>query len=191
DVEKIGSELSSLPDAMRRDIMAAVKKVLRLTRGENTNSKHRLADWLNDHTKKNAERFNSYLYSETSGSALKVEPIEARYDADASVVDGREVLQANFDAIFQNNPLVVAFGEDLGKIGDVNQGFAGLQAKYGEIRISDTGIREATIVGQGIGTALRGLRPIAEIQYLDYLLYGVQTLSDDLASLQYRTKGGQ
>jgi 2-oxoisovalerate dehydrogenase E1 component len=191
EVEKISSELSSLPDAMRRDIMGAVKKAMRLVRDENTNSKQRLADWLNDNTKKNAERYNSYLYSETSGSALKVESIEARYDADAAVVDGREVLQANFDSLFQNNPLVVAFGEDLGKIGDVNQGFAGLQAKYGEIRITDTGIREATIAGQGIGLAMRGLRPIAEIQYLDYFLFAMQVLSDDLATLLYRTKGGQ
>jgi pyruvate/2-oxoglutarate/acetoin dehydrogenase E1 component len=107
------------------------------------------------------------------------------------MADGREIMQANFDALFSKDPRLVAFGEDVGKIGDVNQGFAGLQAKYGEVRITDTGIREATIVGQGIGLALRGLRPIAEIQYLDYLLYGLQTLSDDLATLQYRTMGGQ
>ena len=107
------------------------------------------------------------------------------------MADGREIMQANFDTLFANDPRLIAFGEDVGKIGDVNQGFAGLQAKYGETRISDTGIREATIVGQGIGAALRGLKPIAEIQYLDYLLYGIQTLSDDLATLQYRTKGGQ
>ncbi|MEM9983211.1 MAG: transketolase C-terminal domain-containing protein, partial [Bacteroidota bacterium] len=113
------------------------------------------------------------------------------YASDAKQVDGREVLQANFDQLFVQNPLLVAFGEDLGKIGDVNQGFAGLQEKYGEVRITDTGIRECTILGQGIGAALRGLRPIAEIQYLDYLLYALQTMSDDLACLQYRTKGGQ
>ncbi len=190
-VEKISSDLNSLPDAMRRDILVAVKKVLRLIRDEDTESKHYLTDWLGESTAKNAERYNSYLYSESSESALKVEPIAARYDTHATPVDGREVLLANFDALFKNNPLLVAFGEDLGKIGDVNQGFAGLQAKYGEIRITDTGIREATIAGQGIGLAMRGLRPIAEIQYLDYFLFALQVLSDDLATLLYRTKGGQ
>ncbi len=191
EVEKISNDLNSLPDAMRRDILGAVKKVLRLMRDEDTVPKHRLVDWLNESVKQNAKRYNSYLYSESADSALKVEPVAARYDNNAPVVDGREVLQANFDALFKNNPLLVAFGEDLGKIGDVNQGFAGLQAKYGEIRITDTGIREATIAGQGIGLAMRGLRPIAEIQYLDYFLFAMQVLSDDLATLLYRTKGGQ
>lgn len=191
EIEKISKELNSLPDAMRRDVMTAVKKVMRLVRDENTEPKQHLAEWLKENTQRNAERYSSYLYSETSGSALKVEPVAARYDANAPVVDGREVLLANFDALFKNNPLLVAFGEDLGKIGDVNQGFAGLQSKYGEIRITDTGIREATIAGQGIGLAMRGLRPIAEIQYLDYFLFALQVLSDDLATLLYRTKGGQ
>src|SRR5258706_2105321 len=191
EVEKISNDLNSLPDAMRRDILGAVKKVLRLMRDEDTVPKHRLVDWLNESVKQNAKRYNSYLYSESADSALQVEPVAARYDNNAPVVDGREVLQANFDALFKNNPLLVAFGEDLGKIGDVNQGFAGLQAKYGEIRITDTGIREATIAGQGIGLAMRGLRPIAEIQYLDYFLFAMQVLSDDLATLLYRTKGGQ
>jgi pyruvate/2-oxoglutarate/acetoin dehydrogenase E1 component len=131
------------------------------------------------------------LHSETSGSALKVNPVAVQYDDNTPLVDGREILLANFDAQFEKNPLLVAFGEDLGKIGDVNQGFAGLQAKYGEIRITDTGIREATIAGQGIGLAMRGLRPIAEIQYLDYFLFAMQVISDDLATLLYRTKGGQ
>jgi pyruvate/2-oxoglutarate/acetoin dehydrogenase E1 component len=117
--------------------------------------------------------------------------VPAEYSDNASVVDGRELIQANFDALFAKDERLVAFGEDVGKIGDVNQGYAGLQAQYGELRISDTGIREATIVGQGIGLALRGLRPIAEIQYLDYLLYALETLSDDIATLHYRTRGGQ
>jgi pyruvate/2-oxoglutarate/acetoin dehydrogenase E1 component/TPP-dependent pyruvate/acetoin dehydrogenase alpha subunit len=190
-IEKISAELNAMSDPMRRDIVASVKKVLRFTRGENSDSISQLQAWLDKYNKHNIKLYDSFLYSETSGSALKVEPVAARYDDHAPVVDGREVLQANFDALFKNNPLLVAFGEDLGKIGDVNQGFAGLQEKYGEIRITDTGIREATIAGQGIGLAMRGLRPIAEIQYLDYFLYALQILSDDLATVQYRTKGGQ
>src|ERR1051325_2023672 len=138
----------------------------------------------------NADRYNSFLHSESKESALNIEAVPPQYDEE-SLVDGREILQANFDVLFSRNPLLVAFGDDVGKIGDVNQGFAGLQAKYGELRITDTGIREATIVGQGVGLAVRGLRPIAEIQYLDYLLYAIQVLSDDLSTLQYRTKGKQ
>lgn len=131
------------------------------------------------------------MYSESEWSALKVEPVPAEYSEQSPLVDGREVLQACFKAALERDPRVLAFGEDVGKIGDVNQGFAGLQEKFGELRVTDTGIRECTILGQGIGLALRGLRPIAEIQYLDYLLYAVQIMSDDLACLQYRTKGGQ
>ena len=139
----------------------------------------------------NADRYNSNLYSVSENSATRIEEVLPTYDADSPVLDGREILQAFFDMTFAVNPLVFAIGEDVGKIGDVNQGFAGLQEKYGEIRISDTGIRECTIAGQGIGAALRGLRPIIEIQYLDYLMYALQILTDDLATLQYRTKGGQ
>ena len=190
-IEKISSELSSMPDSMRREIVSSVKKVMRLARGEESAAKQQLLQWLVDCNTLNADRYDSFLYSETSGSALRVEPIAPRYSDNSPVVDGREVLQSNFDALFKKNPLLVAFGEDLGKIGDVNQGFAGLQEKYGELRITDTGIREATIAGQGIGLAMRGLRPIAEIQYLDYFLYAIQILSDDLATVQYRTKGGQ
>ncbi|MBK5285894.1 MAG: transketolase, partial [Bacteroidia bacterium] len=191
EIENISRELNSMPDAMRRDIFAAVKKVLLLIREENYAPKSRLKEWLEENKKLNADRYSSYLHSENDSSALKVVPIAAEYDESVPLVDGREVLLANFDALFEKNPLLVAFGEDLGKIGDVNQGFAGLQAKYGEIRITDTGIREATIAGQGIGLAMRGLRPIAEIQYLDYFLFAMQVLSDDLATLLYRTKGGQ
>jgi pyruvate/2-oxoglutarate/acetoin dehydrogenase E1 component len=131
------------------------------------------------------------LYSESEWSALKVSEVKPVWSDSSPLVDGREILQACFDALLKRDPRVLAFGEDVGKIGDVNQGFAGLQAKYGELRVTDTGIRECTIVGQGIGAALRGLRPIAEVQYLDYLLYAIQIMSDDLACLQYRTKGGQ
>jgi pyruvate/2-oxoglutarate/acetoin dehydrogenase E1 component len=139
----------------------------------------------------NFDRYNSYLYSQSEWSALKVESVPAKYSDNSPLLDGREILQACFEAALRRDPLVKAFGEDVGKIGDVNQGFAGLQEKFGELRVTDTGIRECTIIGQGIGLALRGFRPIAEIQYLDYLLYAIQILSDDLACLQYRTKGGQ
>ena len=131
------------------------------------------------------------MTSESADAALKVKEIKATFSDDSPLVDGREVLQACFDAALSRDPRVFAIGEDVGKIGDVNQAFAGLQKKYGEIRVTDTGIRESTIVGQGIGAAMRGLRPIVEIQYLDYLLYAIQVLSDDLATLQYRTAGGQ
>ncbi len=189
-IEKIKNELENSLEPARREIVSAVKKVLRLVRHENSSAKNELIGWLKESNKLNYERYNSYLHSESNESALDVKAVSPHYD-DEIWVDGREVLQANFDALFSGNPLLVAFGEDVGKIGDVNQGFAGLQSKYGEIRITDTGIREATIIGQGIGLALRGFRPIAEIQYIDYIYYAIQTLSDDLATLQYRTKGGQ
>lgn len=190
-IQKVKTELESMMDPARRDIAAAVHRVLRLARNENSDAKNSLINWNQDYTTKNFDRYNSYLHSESKEAAIHVAAVPVQYDAEAPQMDGREVLQANFDVLFNNDPRLVAFGEDLGRIGDVNQGFAGLQAKYGEIRISDVGIREATIAGQGIGLALRGLRPIAEIQYLDYLLYAVQILSDDLSTLQYRTKGGQ
>jgi pyruvate/2-oxoglutarate/acetoin dehydrogenase E1 component len=150
-----------------------------------------LVEWIKTSEEKNFDRFNSYLHSQSQWSALKVNRIAANYTDNSPLVDGREILQACFREALQRDPKVLAFGEDVGKIGDVNQGFAGLQQKFGELRVTDTGIRECTIIGQGIGAALRGLRPIAEVQYLDYLLYALQTLSDDLACLQYRTKGGQ
>ena len=189
-IEKIKDELENTLEPARREIVSAVKKVIRLVRHEQSTLKDELIAWLKHYNKLNVERYNSYLYSESGEAAQDVPAIAPEY-ANETWVDGREVLQANFDSMFQHNPLLVAFGEDVGKIGDVNQAFAGLQTKYGEIRITDTGIREATIIGQGIGLALRGLRPIAEIQYLDYIYYAIQTLSDDLATLQYRTKGGQ
>src|SRR5690554_6046908 len=138
-----------------------------------------------------ADMFNSHLHSMSSQNVAAVQEVPATYESDAPSINGFEVLNKYFDQLLTDNPAVFAFGEDVGKIGDVNQGFAGLQEKHGTLRVSDTGIREATIIGQGIGMALRGLRPIAEIQYLDYLLYGLQPLSDDVATLQYRTKGGQ
>ncbi|MDB5136806.1 MAG: transketolase, partial [Mucilaginibacter sp.] len=137
------------------------------------------------------ERFNSKLFTETMQSPLNVPVVVAEFEEDARLIDGREVLNACFDANFERDKSIVAFGEDVGAIGDVNQGFAGLQSKYTDLRITDTGIREATIIGQGMGLSMRGFRPIAEIQYLDYLLYSITVLSDDLASLSYRTRGGQ
>jgi 2-oxoisovalerate dehydrogenase E1 component len=171
--------------------MKVARKALRAMRSENHEAKELLKQWLKDAQADNHNRYSSHLYSESQHSALKVGAVAPVYSDSSPLVDGREVLQACFDAILQRDPFVFALGEDVGKIGDVNQGFAGLQAKYGELRVTDTGIRECTIVGQGIGAALRGLRPIAEIQYLDYFIYALPTLSDDLASLQYRTKGGQ
>lgn len=173
------------------ELTKGAKKALRLTREEHSRSRDMLIYWLKSNTQKRYDEYSSNLYSQSNLSALKIGAASVKYSDQSKMVDGREVLQACFDEALNRNPLIFAIGEDVGKIGDVNQGFAGLQDKYGEWRVTDTGIRETTIIGQGIGAALRGLRPIAEIQYLDYLLYAIQTLSDDLATLQYRTKGGQ
>ena len=172
-------------------MIRSAKQTLRLLKNENSAEKQTLANWLKEKSNLYSKQFNSKLYSQSEESALNVETIPATYSDSSELVDGREVLNACFDNLLKNDPRIFAFGEDVGKIGDVNQGFAGLQEKYGELKVTDTGIRETTIIGQGIGAAIRGLRPIAEIQYLDYLLYAIQTLSDDLATLQYRTYGGQ
>lgn len=191
EIADIASELKSAMNPLRLDNIKAVKKALRLVIKHEGEAKQKLVNWQNAVIDEGHDRYSSHLYSESDESALNVEVINAEYSNDPKKVDGREVLQACFDEALARDPRVFAFGEDVGKIGDVNQAFAGLQEKYGELRVMDTGIRECTILGQGIGTALRGLRPIAEIQYLDYLLYAIQIMSDDLASLQYRTKGGQ
>lgn len=190
-INQIIQDLKSVMNPLRLDAIKAVKKSLRLVVGQNSEAKTKLVNWLNAIDEQNEERFSSHLYSQSDNSPLSVEVIKAEYETDAKKVDGREVLQACFEAALTRDPKIIAFGEDVGKIGDVNQAFAGLQEKFGDNRVMDTGIRECTILGQGIGAALRGLRPIAEIQYLDYLLYGIQILSDDLACLQFRTKGGQ
>lgn len=190
-LEQIRKELETTINPIKKDSIVAIKKALRVLRFENQSKKNVLLNVLEEKLELAKDEYNSFLYSQSEKNAMFVDEVKPHYSEDSKMVDGREVLQANFDAIFSNNPLVVAFGEDVGKIGDVNQGFAGLQEKFGEIRITDTSIRECTILGQGIGAALRGLRPIAEIQYLDYLLYAIQIMSDDLACLQYRTKGGQ
>jgi pyruvate/2-oxoglutarate/acetoin dehydrogenase E1 component/TPP-dependent pyruvate/acetoin dehydrogenase alpha subunit len=193
-IDTILDDLQKIKEPIRKDIISSGKKILR---GVCTNCslkrpmKADLSAWLEDQLRINAERYSSHLYSESVKSALKVAPVLPHFKEDSKLVTGREVLQSNFDRIFATNPYALIFGEDVGKIGGVNQTLEGLQAKYGDLRITDTGIREATIIGQGIGLAMRGLRPIAEIQYFDYLLYGLQVLSDDLATLQYRTKGGQ
>lgn len=188
EVNKICAELNASLDIDRRANMQALWNVLILTRTENMPERQELINWKNQAQKDNFEKYNSCLYS---GTAMQVEEVAAEYVNDAPVVDGREILVKFFETAFANDPRIFAFGEDVGKIGDVNQGLAGMQEKFGELRVTDTGIREATIIGQGIGTAMRGLRPIAEIQYLDYLLYGLQILSDDLSTLYYRTRGGQ
>lgn len=185
------SELKKTMNPIRLDAFKAVKKVLRLTRDEALPARKNLIAWLESEAENNEERFSSHITSASQHSPLQIEPTPAKYSESSPLVDGREVLQACFDAALNRDPRIFAIGEDVGKIGDVNQAFAGLQEKYGELRVSDTGIRETTIIGQGIGAAMRGLRPITEIQYLDYLLYALQTLSDDLATLQYRTVGGQ
>ncbi len=190
-VLKIKRDLVQVYNPLRLDGVRAVKKSLRITAGEQGAARKELLEWLKKVLKENEERFSSHLYSDSEFSALKVKEISAVYPENTKEVDGREVLQACFEEALKNNPKIIAFGEDVGQIGDVNQAFAGMQKKFGELRVTDTGIRECTIIGQGIGAALRGLRPIAEIQYLDYLLYAIQILSDDLASLQYRTRGGQ
>ncbi|HVR11516.1 MAG TPA: thiamine pyrophosphate-dependent enzyme [Thermoanaerobaculia bacterium] len=204
EVERVRAELARQPLPLRRDLMAAAQGALVAVAahvpagagGSGTPSglqaaARRLAAWRRDHQRAGAELYGSDLYSATPLAALAVPAVPAVYTSDSPVVDGHKVMNACFDAALARYPNLVALGEDVGKIGDVNQGLAGLQAKYGELRVSDTGIREATIMGQAIGMAMRGLRPIAEIQYLDYILYALQILSDDLASLRYRSKGQQ
>jgi 2-oxoisovalerate dehydrogenase E1 component len=176
---------------MRLDGVKLMKEVLRITRTENTAARRALIDWQRAYARENEERFNSDLFSETPNSALKVPYIAPDYNDDAEEKDGREIMRMFFDAAMSKDPRIFAIGEDVGKIGDVNQGFAGLQEKYGVHRVTDTGIRETTIIGQGVGAALRGLKPITEIQYLDYIFYAMPTLTDDLACLRYRTKGRQ
>ncbi len=189
-IQKIADDLKAEMNPIRKDVISAAKKALRQMRTETSATKTQLINWLKQSEDTNFDKYSSHLYSESADSALKVTPVAPTYDGD-EMVDGRLVLRDNFDNIFAKMPEVLTFGEDTGKIGGVNQSMEGMQEKYGELRVSDTGIREATIIGQGIGLAMRGLRPIAEIQYLDYLLYGIQVMSDDLATVQYRTKGGQ
>lgn len=190
-INQLAEELSKTINPIRKDVVLAVRKALLLLRFDSAKVKESLKAWYDKQSELNVDRYNSHLYSHSQWSVLNVKEVPAVYSEKSPLVDGREILQSYFDYTLANDPRFFTFGEDVGKIGDVNQAFAGLQAKHGELRVSDTGIRECTIIGQGIGTALRGLRPLAEIQYLDYLLYGLQMLSDDVACLHYRTKGGQ
>jgi len=186
---EIANGLRSTLDPLRRDVLKALDAAL--VRAGDSDTAYWTRDYYNDLREENKKLYNTHLYSEGPKSALQVKEVKARFAEDAPVVNGFEILNKFFDQLFDSNPKVIAFGEDLGYIGDVNQGFSGLQQKHGNRRIFDTGIREVTIMGQAIGLAMRGLRPIAEIQYLDYLLYGLQPLSDDVSTLQYRTAGQQ
>lgn len=190
-IEALANSLENTADAQRKEIAMAVRKTLRLTRNSPSGERNALKAWFEQQHSDNAERYNSKLFTDTNHNPFDVPQETAVFSDDSKMVDGREILNACFDANFERDKRLVAFGEDLGSIGDVNQGFAGLQEKFGKLRITDTGIREMTIAGQGIGLAMRGLRPIAEIQYLDYLLFAINILSDDLATLSYRTRGGQ
>lgn len=174
-------------EPIRKDILEATRKALRYITKESFEEKSTLQKWVNDYINRIQPKYSSQLYNEYQSAVTNIQEVKPIYDENAEETDGRIILRDNFERLFERIPEALIFGEDSGKIGDVNQGLEGLQQKFGDIRISDAGIREATIVGQGIGMALRGLRPIAEIQYLDYILYCLQTLSDDLATLRYRT----
>ncbi len=188
ELDQIKERLAALPAPLRRDIHSAAHEALRVLRDEANPSKQVLIQWKNEQDEINLERYGSDLYS---GKGIKVKEVKPAYSNSSPTVMGFEVMNAAFDSILGRDPRVIGFGEDVGFLGDVNQGFKGMQDKYGALRVTDTGIREATILGQAIGMAMRGLRPICEIQYLDYLLYALQIMSDDLATLHWRTAGGQ
>jgi pyruvate/2-oxoglutarate/acetoin dehydrogenase E1 component/TPP-dependent pyruvate/acetoin dehydrogenase alpha subunit len=188
-VEKYVNDLSSIKEPIRKDLLTTARKVLRLIVKEE--SRAGLSAWITQYTEKIQPKFSSHLFSQSDKTVFTVKEVLPEYNSSTEEADGRMIMRDNFDAIFSKHPEVLVFGEDCGGIGDVNQGLEGMQEKYGDFRVCDAGIREATILGQGIGMAMRGLRPIAEIQYLDYLLYAIQIMSDDLATLQYRTAGRQ
>ena len=194
-INAIKEELSIVGEPIWKDIMSSGKKILRLICDSCSNPQNSLKKnvmgWRDSVSEQNRLAYNEHLWSSSEQAAVNIAGIPPIYDDNAPSIPGREILLKNFDHIFATNPLVCAFGEDVGKIGGVNQTLEGMQQKYGELRVYDTGIREATILGQGLGMAMRGLRPMAEIQYFDYLLYGLQVLSDDLATVRYRTKGRQ
>lgn len=188
-IQKYASDLSTIKEPLRKDVIGTARKVLRMITKENC--KTELSEWITAYFERVQPKFSSHLHSESSKNVFSVKEVLPTYDENGTDVDARIILRDNFDAIFSKYPEALIFGEDAGNIGDVNQGLEGMQEKYGMLRVADVGIREASILGQGIGMAMRGLRPIAEIQYLDYLLYAIQIMSDDLATLQYRTHGKQ
>ncbi len=188
-INHLASQLQQIKEPIRKDILSTARKSLRMLHGEPGQKK--LAAKIKSYTNEIQPKFSSHLYSASEKNVFSVKEVQPTYTEGAEEVDGRLVIRDNFDALFTKYPEALVFGEDAGNIGDVNQGLEGMQQKYGELRVADVGIREATILGQGIGMAMRGLRPIAEIQYLDYLLYAIQIMSDDLATLQYRTRGRQ
>ncbi|MBG7629512.1 MAG: transketolase [Bacteroidetes bacterium] len=190
-ITKLKSDLNLIGEPSRKDLLSTARKAIVYVRDENFIEKTQLQNWINNFINSEQPKFSSHLYSKSSKSVQYAKEVLPTYDKNAELVDARIIIKDNFDTLFSKYNNLFIFGEDAGSIGDVNQGLVGLQEKYGKLRVSDTGIREATIVGQGIGMALRGLRPIAEIQYLDYLLYALQILSDDLATLHYRTAGKQ
>ena len=190
-IDLITNELAQENEPLRRSIAGAARKVLRLVINEQNQEKENLQNWLNEYFETIQPNYSSNLYSESPVNGKTITEVLPTYNPQAENVDARVVIRDNFDAIFSKYPEALIFGEDAGTIGDVNQGLEGMQEKYGELRVSDTGIREATILGQGIGMAMRGLRPIAEIQYLDYILYALQIMSDDLVTVRYRSNGQQ
>ncbi len=189
-IDSISRSLKSLTELIRKDVISGARQAFYVLRNDKGDVHTELQSWIKRYREKYSERYSSHLFSESENSPLKIGESAPIYDSD-EMVDGRIILRDNFEALFRKYPEILTFGEDVGKIGGVNQSMEGMQEKFGELRVSDTGIREATIMGQGIGMAMRGLRPIAEIQYLDYLLYALQIMSDDLATVQYRTSGGQ
>jgi len=190
-LDKLKRELASIDEPIRKNILIVGRKSLIYLRDEDFEEKENLQKWIQNYRAIQQPKYSSHLYNEYETRATNISEIEPLYDDDAELVDARIVLRDNFDSILSKYKEVLIFGEDSGKIGDVNQGLEGLQDKFGKQRVYDTGIREATIIGQGVGLAMRGLRPIAEIQYLDYLFYATQVLTDDLATLRYRTFGKQ
>jgi pyruvate/2-oxoglutarate/acetoin dehydrogenase E1 component len=188
-INKLINDLTDIQEPGRKDVLSACRRALRYLVGEDSSEKTTLQNWITTYFEDVQPKYSSHLHSTSKWSALNAQEVKPTYNDDAELVDARLILRDNFDSIFGHYPDALIFGEDSGNIGDVNQGLEGLQEKYGELRVADVGIREATILGQGIGMAMRGLRPIAEIQYLDYILYALQIMSDDLATLQYRTKG--
>ena len=188
-IEQYAGDLAAIKEPLRKDILSTARKILRKITEEKERAS--LGNWITNVISKIQPKFSSHLYSESGENVFSIQEVAPEFNESSKVVDARMILRDNFDALFTKYPELLVFGEDAGNIGDVNQGLEGMQEKYGALRVADVGIREASIIGQGIGMAMRGLRPIAEIQYLDYLLYGIQIMSDDLATLQYRTVGRQ